>query len=94
MRGPDSSAATEMDFNYNKQVRADARTLFAKAKERDDKGPRITKQIDVFIATLKKFEDYSKQIDQLIALKTTIKNNKSKRGKRAAKDRKRFFNKI
>jgi hypothetical protein len=63
MRGPDSSAATEMDFDYNEQVRADARTLFAKAKERDNEGPRITKQIDVFIATLEKFEDYSKQID-------------------------------
>jgi hypothetical protein len=48
----------------------------------------------VFIATLEKFEDYSEQIDQLIALKTTIKNNKSKRGKRAAEDGKRFFDKI
>ena len=25
-----------MDFDYNEQVRADARTSFAKAKERDD----------------------------------------------------------
>ncbi|KAH8742911.1 hypothetical protein F5883DRAFT_656255 [Diaporthe sp. PMI_573] len=95
MRGPDSSrTATEMDFDYNEQVRADTRTLFAKAKERDDEGPCITKQIDVFIATLEKFEDYFEQIDQLIALKTTIKNNKSKRGKRAAEDRKRFFDNI
>jgi len=83
-----------MDFDYNEQVRADTRTSFAKAKKRDDEGPRITKQINMFIATLEKFKDYSKQIDQLITLKTTIKNNKSKRGKRAAEDRKRFFDKI
>jgi hypothetical protein len=48
----------------------------------------------MFIATLEKFEDYFKQIDQLIAFKTTIKNNKSKRGKRAAENRKCFFDKI
>jgi hypothetical protein len=89
-----SSAATEIDFNYNNQVRADIRTLFAKAKERDNKGPRITKQINIFIATLEKFEDYSKQIDQLITLKTMIKNNKLKKKKRAAKDKKHFFDKI
>jgi hypothetical protein len=60
MRGPDSSqTATEMDFDYNEQVCADIRTSFAKAKERDNKEPCITKQIDVFIATLEKFEDYS-----------------------------------
>jgi len=83
-----------MDFDYNKQVRADTRTLFAKAKERNNEGPYITKQINVFIATLEKFKDYSKQIDQLIALKTTIKSNKLRRGKRAAEDGKRFFDKI
>jgi len=48
----------------------------------------------MFIASLEKFKDYSKQIDQLIALKIMIKNNKLKRGKRAAEDKKHFFNKI
>jgi len=63
MRRPDSSVATEMDFDYNEQVYADTRILFAKAKERDNKRPCIIKQIDIFIATLEKFEDYSEQID-------------------------------
>jgi len=60
MRGPNSSAATEIDFNYNKQVYTNVRTLFAKTKKRNDKGPYITKQINVFIATIEKFEDYFK----------------------------------
>ncbi|KAI7785574.1 hypothetical protein LA080_006594 [Diaporthe eres] len=78
-----------MDFDYNEQVRAHARTALAKAKEREN-----YIEINVFIATLEKFEDYSEQIDELIALRTTIRNDKSARGQKVARFATRFFKKI